>query len=364
MYKCEIIADSKSPQNHRLTTFKLTYPRIIHAEAKTHRVISGLHDELEILQDVSINSFREGSKNSASSRAIPFNKMVKMVEEDPFIPIAWQKTHKGMQGSEYLTGLDRDQCEFEWLSARDRALEQAQQLTMVGATKQLCNRLLEPFMWHTVLVSATEFENFFELRCPQYKLVTEKEVFKSKKDFIKFYGLESSHSNKSDLEWLKINESQADIHIQAIAELMWDAYNESIPLQLEAGEWHIPNLGHEWDNDKLLEITKGDLSKRTQARIKISTAHNARISYQTLGNNPKIDYEADIRLHDKLLGPPYHASPFEHCAKAMSDEEYFNYFKGYMQSDVRKEKEYLSQFGYCNNFRGFIQYRYLIENSL
>ena len=80
MYKCEIIADSLSPQGNRLTTFKLTYPRIIHSELMTHRVFS---------------------RNSASSRAIPFEKMVKMVEEDPFIPIAWQKDHKGMQGSEY-----------------------------------------------------------------------------------------------------------------------------------------------------------------------------------------------------------------------------------------------------------------------
>ena len=68
--EAKIIADSINPQGDRITTFLLTYPRFIHSELLTHRVFS---------------------RNSASSRAIPFEKMVKMVEEDPFIPIAWQR---------------------------------------------------------------------------------------------------------------------------------------------------------------------------------------------------------------------------------------------------------------------------------
>lgn len=86
----EIVADSIC-NGHRITTMLCTFPRFILAEAKTHRILSGLHGEVDIVEDISINSFRESSKNSASSRAIPFEKMVKMVEEDPFIPIAWQK---------------------------------------------------------------------------------------------------------------------------------------------------------------------------------------------------------------------------------------------------------------------------------
>jgi len=70
MFQCKIIADSKSPQGERLTTFLVTYPRIIHAEMCRHRMFS---------------------RNTASSRAIPFKKMAKDVEENPFIPIAWQK---------------------------------------------------------------------------------------------------------------------------------------------------------------------------------------------------------------------------------------------------------------------------------
>lgn len=110
-----------------------------------------------------------------NSRAIPFEKMVKMVEEDPFIPIAWQKSHKGMQGNEYFTDSENIKgCVNEWLKARDYAVQQAtvlnEDLGYGGVTKQLCNRLLEPFMWHTVLVTATEWENFFELRNPVYEI--------------------------------------------------------------------------------------------------------------------------------------------------------------------------------------------------
>lgn len=147
----KIVADSINPQGDRITTFLLTYPRFIHSELMTHRMFS---------------------RNSASSRAIPFEKMVKMVIEDPFTPIMWQKDHKGMQGNEYLTDkMDVQRAEHRWLIARTNAIEQAKVLSEgVGVTKQLCNRILEPFMWHTVLLTATEFSNFFKLRCPEYTI--------------------------------------------------------------------------------------------------------------------------------------------------------------------------------------------------
>jgi thymidylate synthase ThyX len=359
-YKCEILADSKNIQGDRITTMKITFPRFILAEFNTHRMFS---------------------RNSASSRAIPFNKMVKMVEENPFIPIAWQIDHKGMQGTEYLT-LPKNNGDIaettmatsNWLSARDNAIKLAQALHSDSngygsVTKQLCNRLLEPFMWHTVIITATEFENFFKLRCPQYHTPVSGEgfYFRSKKDCIANHSAPENLTkleNMTDLEWLQINQSQADIHIQAIAELMWDAMNESTPLQLEAGEWHIPNFGHEWDNDKLLKITKGDLSKRTEARIKISTAHNARISYETLGDNPKIDYEADIKLHD-MLAESGHWSPFEHVARAMSNDEYLQYFRSSGNVKFKDKNDLIrSENGWCRNFKGFIQYRSLIDNNI
>ena len=243
-YKCEIVADSINSNNNRLTTFLITYPRIIHSELMTHRVFS---------------------RNSASSRAIPFEKMVKMVEDDPFIPIAWQKEHKGMQGSEYwidddtVTVDEGDEYErytkiysatehfiTEWLEARDLAIAQSYELNRLGVTKQLCNRLLEPFMWHTVLVTATEYDNFFELRCPKYQWQDGK-VFNSWKDLVA-----DAFNNSANRDWvdglencplierLNHSKSQAEIHIQALAEAMWDAMNESKPKELKSNEYHVP----------------------------------------------------------------------------------------------------------------------------
>jgi thymidylate synthase ThyX len=331
MYNAKIIADSLNTQGDRITTFIVTYPRIIHAEMCKHR----MH-----------------SRNTASSRAIPFEKMVKDVEENPFIPLAWQKSHKGMQGTEYVKDMHHiATARANWKLSYEYAIKLASNLNSnIGITKQLCNRLLEPFVWTTELITATEWENFFDLRCPDYRTHNEGARFKSKKDYLKYFP-ESKEMQNDNLFWLNINKSPADIHIQAIAEFMYDAYNESIPKQLQAGEWHIPNFGHKWDDIKVYKLSNYKLgddlsvinSAIEQTKIKISTAHNARISYKTLGGNPKIDYRADIKLHDRLLNEN-HMSPFEHACRAMSDEEY--------------EKN-----NWCRNFKGFISYRHIVENG-
>jgi hypothetical protein len=216
MIQAKVIADSLSPQGHRLTTLEVVMPRYILAEFNTHRVLS---------------------KNSASSRAIPFNKMVKNVKENPFIPIAWQKDHKGMQGTEYFQSENGDNSHKlieGWLAARDSAIQIAEGLHNSDVTKQLCNRLLEPFMWHTTLVTATEFENFFELRLPIFK-TSFGEIFRSKKEYMKH--IPHNDSDYSDIRfWNSINESQAEIHIQDLAEKMYDLLNENKPKELKEGE--------------------------------------------------------------------------------------------------------------------------------
>lgn len=354
-YKCEVLADSINKQGHRLTTFKVTYPHIIHAEMLRHRMLS---------------------RNVASSRAIPFKKMVKDVQENPFIPIAWQKTHKGMQGTEYLSHKDDVYNNtHEWLAGRDYVVAVAKSLNDLGITKQLCNRLLEPFVWTTELVSGTEWENFFELRCPKYHYDLEDKYFRSKKDWLEYYkknciGDVNSDFTLKEEDWFDINKSQAEIHIQKIAEMMWDAYNESTPKQLQEGEWHIP-FGDKIDLISWLDIVNddghldGDLDEQDRLfiidKLKISTARCARLSYTTLGDNPKIDYEADIKLHDRLLKSK-HLSCFEHCARAMSEEEYKSFYKG---EEANKENTGIDENkGWVNNYRGFIQYRYLVENKL
>ena len=338
----KIVADSINAEGKRITSFILTYPRFIHSELMTHRVFS---------------------RNSASSRAIPFNKMIEMVESDPFIPIAWQSKHTGMQGTDYLDGDSEQQLLInKWLEARDLAVQQAKLLDYNNVTKQLCNRILEPFMWHTVLVTATEFENFFELRCPKYG----EGEFKSKKDVIresKLAGMPSDYYSRFEVvDWLKHNSSQAEIHIQALAEAMWDAYNESEPNQLQPGEWRIP-FGDTFDENELTKILnrihpiqpawlEWQINQINDLKIKIATARCARLSYMTFEG--KIDYAKDIALHDTLL-KAHHMSPFEHCAKAPTEDELNFKDKGF---NILKGTE-----PYSGNFNGWIQYRQLIEQS-
>jgi thymidylate synthase ThyX len=349
----KIIADSKNQFGNRITTMLVTFPRYILAELNTHRMLS---------------------KNSASSRAIPFEKMVKSVEENPFIPIAWQKDHKGMQGTEYFT----KENDISWLimnqiKASKQAIERATDANERGLTKQLCNRYLEPFMWHTVLITATEWENFFYLRCPQYNNADGTKIYRSKKDMVKDIPT-LLDQNPSEIDWLKINKGMADIHMMALAEAMWDAYNESTPKELKAGEWHIP-----FGDDIILDKPGKDGTvfrtsiPQVPLEVLIATARAARTSYtviqsteEKLQNDEPISlsqYEKDIILHDRLAKSG-HWSCFEHCAKAMNGGEYHLNRK---VIDVTKHNTPIPfdglENGWLGNFRGFIQYRKMFENE-
>lgn len=297
----KIIADSVDNRGNRITTMVLTFPRFILAELNTHRMFS---------------------RNSASSRAIPFKKMVKMVEEDPFIPIAWQKDHKGMQGTEYFDlnevitseGHTRDQVTVEgWLEARDEAVRCSEHMNDCGLTKQLCNRLLEPFMWHTVILTATEFSNFFKLRCPQYQLNgLAKDYSRSKKDWLESMKFSSSMQEvgypNSIIDWLHLNKGQSEIHMMELAECMWDTMNESTPDKLFPGQWHIP-FGDTFDDEKIEALVNKlypvqpsclnwHQDRCDELKSKIATARCARVSY--LNFEGKDDYEADVKLYDRL----------------------------------------------------------------
>jgi len=342
MIQAKVIADSVNKQGNRITTIICIFPRYILAELNTHRMFS---------------------RNSASSRAIPFNKMVESAEKTPFIPMAWQKDHKGMQGNEYITDKNHlDVIVSDWLEARDYNIKQAKRLSggfqiepgkpdemEDCVTKQLCNRLLEPFIYHTCIITATEWENFFALRCPQYELFSENMPmsFRSKKDLNKYVEkVGDDPYNLTDLEWLQINKGMADIHIMALAESIWDVMNESTPKELKAGEWHIPF------EDKIIlpspiPIDEGyTLEEGVNIRkVKIATAMCARVSYTVVGEEGKEpNHDNDIMLHDRL-SKSGHWSPFEHCAKCMGDN--FPVYKNM----------------WSGNFRGFIQYRKMFNNE-
>lgn len=350
MIQAKTISYSQNEFGDKLFTVEVIMPRHILAEVNTHRMLS---------------------KNSASSRAIPFNKMVQSVQDNPFIPIAWQEQHSGMQGTEYLNGIEEESAIDNWLLAKDSAIKESQCLYSNNVTKQLANRLLEPFMYHKVLISGTDsgWQNFFELRCPSY------DKFKSWKEVIK--NAETNGANDvilhelesySTLERLKLNKGMAEIHMMALAEAIYDEYqNSSID---KDSIWHLPYAS---------EI------KDIRDNIYISTARCARTSYTTpdISVDSSLNLEKDIQLHDRLLlNKPPHASPAEHPARKMTNDEYFSFQKVYIVNQLTEKLQdehalgktqiialgdgyyRIIEYGWCNNYRGFIQYRYLIENNL
>ena len=387
--EAKIIADSINPQGDRLTSVLVTFPRIILSEINTHRMFS---------------------RNTSSSRAIPFEKMVEAVQNDPFVPIAWQKHHSGMQGNEYVE--NPNYCVQEWLKTRDLVIEQAERLyTGSGidsgtaydgqpqVTKQLCNRLLEPFMWTTMLITGSKegWDNFFSLRLPEYHLKgiptvdealslsseTITLVGKSKKELLKeinqidndsYTGFKTIINNYTDLDWLQINKGKAEIHMMTLSEKIYDAIQESVPKKLKENEWHIP-FRDKMNDEKIEDLLRGPYRASyirhegdlQQAKVEIATARCARLSYMTFDGI--IDYEKDIKLHDSLL-ESHHMSPFEHCARAMSTDEYFEFAKGkllvkdgYGDGDSLEQDLDNSTEGWCRNFKGFISYRHIIETQ-
>ena len=228
--------------------------------------------------------------------------MLERCKAEPFMPIRWMKDHPGMQGDTYLNEEDSTFSSAIWHQAKERAIEAAIDLSNAGVTKQFCNRLLEPFMWHTVIATATDWENFFSLRAHE----------------------------------------AAEIHIQDLAYKMLEAYNAGTPKQLQPGEWHIP-FGDQIEVARIPGFNDTHyVGWLEEQKRKIATARCARISYNTFEG--KDDYEADIKLHDRLAASG-HMSPMEHCARAMS------------------ETERIQEYGYSGNFRGFIQYRKLFNNE-
>ena len=173
--------------------------------------------------------------------------------------------------------------------------------------------------------------------------------FSSRKEVTEFLSTKCiDTSNWSEEKWLSINKGQAEIHIMDLAEKIYDAMNESTPKQLEVGQCHIP-FGDNIKEHLLLEsfgcLTPTEIE---ETKVKIAVARCARLSYETLGDNPVIDYKKDIKLHDDLLAMR-HFSPFEHCCVVPSEQEY---------NEARKGKE----IGWFYNLKGFKSYRFSLDN--
>ncbi len=250
-----VIEDSIScPYGVRLTTIEVTLHRYMLPELNTHRQLS---------------------KNSASSRAIPVHRMMRKVAERPAIPVRWPSERKGMQGGDTIDNPDK--AREIWLAARDAAVVHAEMLVQCGVHKSVVNRLLEPFVPDTVIITGTEWDNFWDQRCSPL----------------------------------------AQDDIRAAAEAMRAAYDASEPNPVVQGEYHLPY------------ITTEDRSTIDMRVLPwISAARCARVSYLT--HDGRRDPEADLDLFRRLrTAKPPHASPLEHVATPAKDGS--GNFRGWYQ---------------------------------
>lgn len=260
-YSARVLLDSQSAAGVRLTTMEVTFPRFVLAEFNTHRCFS---------------------RNSASSRAIPTSKLIERVERDPVMPLEWGRNQKGMSASDVLDEAAAQAARTAWLAARDAAVVHARALLGVNVHKQVLNRVLEPFLWHTVIVTSSEWENFFLLRCS----------------------------------------ANAQPEICAAALRMREALAASTPAPVATGAWHLP----------LVQADERMLPIESQKRI--SAARCARVSYLT--HEGVRDVQKDLALCERLRADR-HLSPFEHVAVASADTEFHANFRGWMQ--MRREIE-------------------------
>lgn len=265
----KVIEDSINPHNNiRLTTLQLRYPRFIHGEFMTHRVFS---------------------RNASSSRAIPIRTFLKQVWSDPATPIHWGANNPGMQAKTELTGFKLWFAKTMWNLTGKMVCGAVWLANKVSSPhKQTFNRLLEPWQYISVVVTATDWDNFFELR----------------------------------------NHKDAQPEIRALAIEMLSALENSTP---KYQHHHLPYVTADERSTNSLEKC-----------FMISSARCARVSYLTHdGMNPSI--EKDIRLHDQLVGSaPIHASPTEHQAIAVNDNGYIKNFRGWKQYRVDVEAREVS----------------------
>lgn len=254
----KIIEDSINDDGNRLVTYCWEYPRMIHSEVMTHRVMS---------------------RNAASSRAIPAQKLRKRTLDAPAMPVHWGQNQAGMQAGAEIE--DVDKAKQWWRDGLTMMAEHHKLGEGMGLHKQVINRVIEPWMTIAIIVSMTEHANFFHLR----------------------------------------DHPMAEPSIQVVAKLAWEAFNNNKPKSVAPDKWHLPYV----DEDRSIY--------NPEYLCKLSSARCARVSYLT--HEGTRDAVKDVELHDKLVGQtdedPMHASPLEHPAVAVRGSERHGNFVGWKQ---------------------------------
>ena len=300
-----VVADSINKNGNRITTFELEYHRFIHSELMTHRLFS---------------------RNAMSSRAVPVSKMIEQVRNNPATPIHWGKNQAGMQAVDVLMDESLENAKRQWRQSAIYAASQAEIMSNIGAHKQIVNRLLEPFQMMKTVLTATEFDNFFWLRC----------------------------------------DSDAQPEIQELANCMFEAMKQSQPEVLESGQWHTPYVEHVFKGGKfetycLTDEDDNIIKLLTEEEAKaISASCCAQVSYRTLNNT----YEKAMDIYSKLAsGRKVHASPFENVAKVM---KYTNISQLEPNEVWEKGVTHVDKNGdlWSGNIKGFIQLRQTMEGTV
>lgn len=306
-----LAASISSISNIHLWTFELRYWRGIHSELMTHRALS---------------------KNAGSSRARPIKGIRKQVWNDPWGPSHWGFNQPGMQANQEATGLRRWIGRKVWGLGAKAAVIVSYVLEKLGFHKQLVNRVLEPFTYIDVVLTGTDFNNFFALR----------------------------------------DDNGAQPEFRELAREMKVQMSLFTPQVLKPGEWHLPYI---LDEDYagitayLSETLKPTaiISKRTvlEALLKVSAARCARVSYRAFDGT--IDYAKDIARYQSLVEDrPVHASPTEHQATPLNE------FKLYTKDSITPDNPYAEEREFTfygepdcwSNLRGWLQYRKTIPENV
>lgn len=311
--KATIIADSINYYHKtRIITYELEYPRFIHSELMTHKMLA---------------------KNAASSRAIPIDKMIEQVRNNPAHPVYWGKNQAGMQAKEELTDESLAKVQDFWKDASTTACLFAKSMSEEQAHKQIVNRVLEPFSMMKTVITGTEWNNFF---------------------------------------WLR-NHTDAQPEFHALANLMQKAKDASKPFVLYENEWHVPYIQRERYkfssdfgdpiSDGEIIYSSGDQVLTTDEALVLSSSLCAQTSYRKSDDT----LEKAKNIYSRLVeSEPVHASPFEHQGMCYNVNPFklltaimFNYFipKGVTHIDINRN-------WWSGNLKHFIQYRQLIPNNV
>ena len=306
----KVVCDSVSESGQRITTFELEYNRFIHGELLTNRMFS---------------------RNCSSSRAIPIKKMIEYTENNIAMPLYYGSAKAGMQAGEELksTWLPK----LLWKSGFKVAKHTALAMDKLGLHKQIPNRLLEPWQMIKVVVTATDFDNFFNLRI----------------------------------------EGAAQPEIAMLAHKMYQARELSKPTTLKEGQWHLPyvevDIGQDTGNQYFYDSKKNNVG--LESAIRISAASCAAQSYRTESMTlEKANKIYNMLVKDKTL----HASPFENIATPIiydEDKDTCDYTNPYLFDRVKNSLgnmegiTHIDKNGdlHSGNFKGWIQYRQLLDNN-